>query len=407
MIRANGFALFRGPEAAHRAEEGMARVQRFSRAVLVSSRGGKFQAVEKGMGEAPLTIAYSLGGGGADFPVIHGFASEEALADGEEPQLGEFAFIAKRGGNYLGGRDALGTRPLFVDGDGSILASDHRFFPPADPPVLLSRGTTVDIESMKRRTPRRVAVGTANGLDESASRLAGLLDASVERRVKGHRRVAVSFSGGLDSSLIAMLAARRADVTLCSAYVSASRDEHAATRAADLLGLRMVDIKLERPQVTEELRSLDLPFRATSMDRALWCLYSSTAGLAAREGAELILLGQLADELFGGYMKYSIAARKEEYVAAKMMETDVEASAERAFVRDEEACARFIEPRFPFADEGVVGFALGLPVSYKISGAQRKLILRIAAAKLGLPDELVQAPKKAAQYSSGIAKVVP
>jgi asparagine synthase (glutamine-hydrolysing) len=407
MIRANGFALFRGPEASRRAEEGMARVERFSLARLASSKGGGFRAVEIGLGEAPIALAYSLGESDADLPVIHGFVTEGARDLGEEPRQGEFAFLARRGESYLAGRDALGTRPLYMNADGSVLASDHRFFPPADEPVLLARGTSVEIESMKTRTSRRVTAGTAEGLGESATILAGLLDESVKRRLKGHRRVAVSFSGGLDSSLIAMLAAKRADVTLCSAYVSASRDEHAVTRAAELLGLRIVDVKLERPGITEELRSLDLPFQATTMDRALWCLYSSTARLASREGAELILLGQLADELFGGYMKYAIAGRKDEGLAARMMEADVEASSERAFVRDEEACAKFIEPRFPFADEGVVGFALGLPFSHKISGAQRKLVLRRAAAELGLPDELVQAPKKAAQYSSGIAKVLP
>src|SRR5208283_1011461 len=113
--------------------------------------------------------------------------------------------------------------------------------------------------------------------------------------------------------------------------------------------------------------------------KALWCLYSSTARLASGQGAEVILLGQLADELFGGYMKYAIEARKDEGRAARMMEADVVESSERAFVRDEAACARFIEPRFPFADEDVAGFALGLPLSYKISGQQRKRILRVAA----------------------------
>jgi asparagine synthase (glutamine-hydrolysing) len=407
MIRANGFALFRGPEASHRAEQGVARVQRFSRALLVSSRDGKFLVLEKGFGGASITLAYSTGGSGVDFPVLHGFADEEALVDGEEPRRGEFAFLARRDGSYLAGRDALGTRPLYVDGDGSIVASDHRFFPQGDPPRLLPRGSTLEVGSMETRTPRRVAAGTSGDFEESASMLAELLGRSVDRRVRGHKRVAVSFSGGLDSSLIAMLAARRAEVTLCSAYASASRDERAVSRAAELLGLRNMDARLERPQVTEELRSLDLPFQATPMDKALWCLYSSTARLASGQGAEVILLGQLADELFGGYMKYAIEARKDEGRAARMMEADVVESSERAFVRDEAACAKFIEPRFPFADEDVVAFALGLPLSYKISGQQRKRILRVAAAKLGLPDELAQAPKKAAQYSSGIAKLVP
>ena len=373
---------------------------------LVSSRNGKFMPVERGLGEPPIAVVYSLGDDDAHFPLMQGFATEGAPDEGEEPRRGEFAFLAKRAENHIAGRDALGTRPLYVDTNGSILASDHRFFPAEVRPLPLARGTTIEVESMRTTIPRRVAAERAGDLDESATRLGRLLVESVERRVKGHRRVAVSFSGGLDSSIIAMLAAKSAEVTVYSAHASGSRDEHSAARAADLLGLRMVDVKLGGPEVVEELASLDLPFQESPMDRALWCLYSATSRKASSEGAEVMLLGQLADELFGGYMKYSIAARKDESLPARMMATDVEASAERAFVRDEEACSRFIEPRFPFADEGIVGFALGLPLSYRISGQQRKRILRIAAARLGLPDELAEAPKKAAQYSSGIAKLI-
>jgi asparagine synthase (glutamine-hydrolysing) len=141
------------------------------------------------------------------------------------------------------------------------------------------------------------------------------------------------------------------------------------------------------------------------MDRALWCLYSTTSRMAAENGAGLILLGQLADELFGGYMKYSLQAKENEASAVQMMERDVAGAADRAFVRDELACARFVEARFPFADQGVAGFARSLPLSHKIRGGERKAVLRMAATKLGLPDELVRAPKKAAQYSTGLSKL--
>jgi len=87
------------------------------------------------------------------------------------------------------------------------------------------------------------------------------------------------------------------------------------------------------------------------------------------------------------------------------MERDVAAAADRAFVRDELACARFVEVRFPFADQDVAGFARSLPLSHKIRGGERKAVLRMAATRLGLPDELVMAPKKAAQYSTGLSKL--
>ena len=75
--------------------------------------------------------------------------------------------------------------------------------------------------------------------EEAAEALASLLDESVRRRVQGQGRVAVSFSGGLDSSLLALLASRYADVVLCSAYASGSRDEGQSERAAGLLGLKL------------------------------------------------------------------------------------------------------------------------------------------------------------------------
>ncbi len=61
----------------------------------------------------------------------------------------------------------------------------------------------------------------------------------MRRRVHGQGRVAISFSGGLDSSLLALLASRHADVVLCSAYALGSRDERQSERAAALLGLKL------------------------------------------------------------------------------------------------------------------------------------------------------------------------
>jgi asparagine synthase (glutamine-hydrolysing) len=143
------------------------------------------------------------------------------------------------------------------------------------------------------------------------------------------------------------------------------------------------------------------------MDKALWCIFSKSAQLARENGAQLLLLGQLADELFGGYSKYGAELERNGAVAAAaLMKHDVLACSSRAFIRDEAACATWIEPRFPFANEEVAGFGLGLPVEYKIHAGTRKVVLRDAASRLGLPEQLVQSPKKAAQYSSGVLKQV-
>jgi asparagine synthase (glutamine-hydrolysing) len=89
-----------------------------------------------------------------------------------------------------------------------------------------------------------------------------------------------------------------------------------------------------------------------------------------------------------------------------MMREDVRACADRGFLRDEAACSAWCEVRFPYADERVASLAAGLPLDYKIREGERKAVLRAAALELGLPDELAAAPKKAAQFSSGAAKLL-
>jgi asparagine synthase (glutamine-hydrolysing) len=400
-MRTNGFAIFRGPGARARAEEGLARVDRHRLKLLTGPVGDLGAEERAGEGEARF-VAYSLEDG-SRFPLIHGFA-EGPERTWEGHKMGEFAFVAQAGGRMLAGRDSMGTRPLYTDEERTCIASDHRFF--AGAPLLLPRGACLDVGSGEVSVPvRPETVLSEIGIEEAADRLGNLLQESVARRVKGRKRVAVSFSGGLDSSIIALLAARYAEVILCSAYTAGSRDEAAAVMAAKALGLEVRGTVVGEGDAAREAGTLDLPFEAGPMDRALWCIYSTTSRTAAESGAELILLGQLADELFGGYMKYALQAKEDEALAVRMMEQDVDAASDRAFVRDELACARFVEVRFPFADQGVAGFARDIPLSFKIGGGERKAVLRMAAANLGLPEILVRAPKKAAQYSSGLSKL--
>ena len=159
--------------------------------------------------------------------------------------------------------------------------------------------------------------------------------------------------------------------------------------------------------VLKELVGIELPFEPTLMDRSLWCLYSIVSKSARNAGARVILLGQLADELFGGYSKYEKAARaKGEDAAGSMMEADVRDYAHRGRIRDFGACAPWVQPRLPFEEKQVVDFGLSVPVSFKIREGVRKAILRKAAEFLGVPQGLASTAKKAAQYSSGVQKIV-
>ena len=249
--------------------------------------------------------------------------------------------------------------------------------------------------------------GPLLGFDEAAQKLAVLVERSVKNAVAGEVRVAVAFSGGLDSSVLAACAKRHVKTVGCAAFSKGSRDETRARDAARDLGIELVTTDITQETVSKELPKMELPFEPTLMDRSLWCLYSLVSKSARNAGARVILLGQLADELFGGYAKYEEAFRVNgEEVAKSMMESDVKEYAQRGRIRDFAACAPWVQPRLPFEGREVVDFGLSLPVSYKIRDGARKAILRRTAIMVGVPEELASTPKKAAQYSSGVQKLV-
>ena len=404
MMHCSAFAVFLGEGAKERLQKSLPRVERHRRRVLASNDGTDFGEPSE-LREAELAIAVLFLDGDGGLPAVHG-----PLFNGRENPSGEFSFLDLEEGSILAGRDLLGTRPLFLSRDGKSLASDHRFLSSSqeERPILLPPGTSYRTSDGSVKTRFLGRVQPPDSMASAVEELAVLLESSVRTRVEGERRVAVSFSGGLDSSIVAHCAARHGDVLLCSVYSAGSRDERQSELIAEKLGLPMVSRALTPDDVRRELKALDLPFEPTPMDQALWCIYSTTARLARENGAETILLGQLADELFGGYVKYVRAVEEGGVLAAEtMMEEDLVRCGEVGLLRDELACSSSVEPRFPFADEGVASMALSIPLDFKIRGGRRKHLLREAAKLLGLPEEVAETPKKAAQYSSGILKLLP
>jgi asparagine synthase (glutamine-hydrolysing) len=233
------------------------------------------------------------------------------------------------------------------------------------------------------------------------------VEQSVKTAIAGEEKVAVAFSGGLDSSFVAACAKKYVETVGCAAFSRGSGDETRTRDAALALDIELVTTNITIENVSKELAGMRLPFEPTLMDRSLWCLYSLVSKRAQDSGSRVILLGQLADELFGGYAKYEEALRLKGEIAAKsMMEADVREYARRGRIRDFGACAPWVLPKLPFEENQVMDFGLALPVSFKIRDGVRKAILRRAAIMVGVPERIASTAKKAAQYSSGVQKLV-
>jgi asparagine synthase (glutamine-hydrolysing) len=238
----------------------------------------------------------------------------------------------------------------------------------------------------------------SSGVTRSLTTPENLLTAlreSITSAIGKDRTVAIAYSGGLDSSLIARLAKESAEVKCYTCAMAGSHDaDHALGFAAeDDLDLTM--IMLGRESVgglvarTGMLLNSDDPVRI-AYTIPLICVLERCAETT-------VLVGSGADELFGGYAKYSTATNPTAIMRSDLSKMLVEDNALRTVAK---ALGKRLES--PFVSEATLAFSASIPMSLKISGNDRKVLLRKAAASLGLTSH--DRPKKAAQYSSGLMK---
>ena len=239
-------------------------------------------------------------------------------------------------------------------------------------------------------------------LNESAEELISLLGRALES-IK--QPAAISFSGGLDSSVVAAIAMKRMKLTGYSVGIAGSYDLVNAEKSANALGLELKKIELSEAEVLGRVPTVK---KLTGLEDRLNVsiaipLYDSCSA-AAGDGFGTILCGQGADELFAGYARYEKMGKKELELA---LEKDFLALENGGWKRDLSiAKAAGIALVSPFMDTRVSDFARSLPVELKYDGKERKLVLRTAARLLGLDGAISGQKKKAMQYGSGVAKVL-
>ncbi|XRO74934.1 asparagine synthase (glutamine-hydrolyzing) [Methanocaldococcus sp. 28A] len=233
------------------------------------------------------------------------------------------------------------------------------------------------------------------------------LKKAVLKRVRELDRVGIICSGGVDSSLIAKLASQYCEVVLYAVGTENSEDLIYAERLAKDLNLNL------RKKIISEEEYEKYVFRVAKaidevdlMKIGVGIPIYVASEMANEDGLKVVLSGQGADELFGGYARHErIYKEKGEEELKKELLKDVNNLYKVNLERDDHCTmANGVELRVPFLDEEVVEIALSIPTDYKISELRKK-ILRDVAAKY-LPDYIAFRPKKAAQYGSGGEKMI-
>jgi asparagine synthase (glutamine-hydrolysing) len=332
---------------------------------------------------------------------------------------GDFAFAVAEPERLIVGRDSLGVRPLYYGEDtlSAGLASERKAlwkigiehvdsFPPGHLALIDERGfKLIQARTVAYSEPRKTTMETAS------RRLRNLLERAVRERVAGLSKVAVAFSGGLDSSILAFLA-KKSGVRVELVHVSMtnqSETEH-AKKMADELKLPIHCISFTEEDVLKALPIvLGLIEEPDSVKASIGIPFYWAAQKAAEIELKVMLAGQGADELFAGYRRYvDDYIRRGKEKAEETIFKDVVGMYKSNLERDMKICNfHGVEMRLPFATYDIARFAVDLPIELKIQPTEttlRKLVLRNLASKLGLPKRTTERPKKAVQYSTGVSQ---
>ena len=337
----------------------------------------------------------------------HAFASEiKALLHlpGYQPQLDSIAIQ-----QYLEFGYVFEPTLTILDGIGRLAPGES---------VSLCQGRIIDRQ--RWYTPPNPQVGTARPLQQRTDELLSCLDQVVAEHLDADVPVGLLLSGGLDSSLLAALASRRGPLTTVTmAFDNSSMDERPqAQLVADHIGSDHHALNIGADEIRAEISSGAWVFDDLFAD---WGTISTQLLYRrCREmGLKVVLVGEGADELFGGYDSFMglpkrLGLRKQfrlyqKYAgrrhgklfglfhelmstylddvhgnpadAVRLFESRHQLPANYVMKVDKASMAESVEARAPYLDRRVADLAFAASIPAIHSAEQKKQLLRQVARR--------------------------
>jgi asparagine synthase (glutamine-hydrolysing) len=330
---------------------------------------------------------------------------------------GMFTFVVIDGDDFIAGRDPLGIKPLYygLDERGRIYFSSEMkaiadqcqtfsTFPPG-------HYYTSKTGFVKYYRPEWEDITKAtNDVDYTAIR--ETLTKAVKKRLMSDVPVGVLLSGGLDSSLTSSIAARemkKLGKPLHSFSIgldASAPDAVAARKVADFLGTEHHEIHFTIEQGIEILDKLiwHLETYDVTSVRASTPMYFLSKAITDM-GVKVVLSGEGADEIFGGYLYFRNAPSALDFQKETMERVQKLFTAD-LLRADKSTMAHGLEARVPFLDKEFLELAIKVKPEEKqpktYDGVE-KYILRKAfdtPEQPYLPAEVLWRQKE--QFSDGV-----
>ncbi|WP_329804684.1 asparagine synthase B [Flavobacterium facile] len=330
---------------------------------------------------------------------------------------GMFAFVVIDGDDYIAARDPLGIKPLYygIDERGrKYFASEMKAI--ADQCVTFSTFPPGHIYTEKTGFVKYYqpewedASKAIEPVDYKAIRKS--LTQAVEKRLMADVPFGVLLSGGLDSSLTSSIACRLLEGTgqkihsFSIGLDANSPDTKAARKVAEFIGTEHHEIHFTIEQGIEILEKLiwHLETYDVTSIRASTPMYFLSKAITEK-GIKMVLSGEGADEVFGGYLYFRNAPSAAEFQQETIDRVQKLFTAD-LLRADKSTMAHGLEARVPFLDKEFLELAIKIQPEEKqpktYNGIE-KYILRKAfdtPEKPYLPEEVLWRQKE--QFSDGV-----
>lgn len=312
-------------------------------------------------------------------------------------------------------RDYIGKKPLFLGRSGTevFITSELMALDYVDEFTELPSGLCeIDLTGARYRllaTQRNPLPGDhlpTHSAGTMSAELRSLIAAAVVKRLPQGLPVGVFLSGGLDSSIIAAIVARhRPDARYYCLASPDSPDYQFIQQLIELLGLthvRFISIPTDEAlaPLIDKVVAVTLSYNPSVISNGLCTLLLTRA--AHEDGLKVVLTGEGADELFGGYHYFKPSENWR--TVRQQLVNDLRYTELRRV--DLTSMDNAIEVRCPFLDRAVFEYAMQLSYVdlYEVtSEGQRfnKLALRNAFAE-DIPASILWRAKTSFDVGSGV-----
>lgn len=320
----------------------------------------------------------------------------------------EFGYVFDEERTTLQGVQKLAPGERLALRGGKIIAR-HRWFTPPAPDKADKRGEA-----------------------ERLAELGATLQQVVAEHLIADVPVGLLLSGGLDSSIVAALAAREGPLTtICMGFGDSDIDERAhARQVAEYIGSQHLDVLISPQNVKDEVQQGAWVFDDLFAD---WG--TITTRLLYRrcreQGLKVVLVGEGADELFGGYDVFKLPQRLglwqqfrlyqryagrrhgslfgdfravvrdnlaagdgDAFHAVRLFESRRQLPNQYVMKVDKASMAESVEARAPYLDRRVAELAYRTPPDWLLRGGENKYLLRALGRQNGLLPSAISARRK-------------